>query len=82
MDSFSVTSKAVMLVAIYMSYVFQIKHSQIKDFGSGNSWGKSTKDLAALLSFFFSITYLTYFSDAVLLSTVLKKCQIHFISFS
>ena len=37
MDSFSVTSKAVMLVAIYISYVFQIKHSQIKDFGSGNS---------------------------------------------
>ena len=75
MDSFSVTSKAVMLVAIYISYAFQIKHLQIKDFGSGNSWGKPTKDLAALLSFFFSITYLTYFSDTILLSTVLKSVK-------
>ena len=81
MDSFSVTSKVIILVAIYMSYVFKIKHLQIEDFASGNSWGKSTKNLAALLSFFFSITYLTYFSDIILLSTVLK-CQIHLISFS
>ena len=37
MDSFSVTSKVIILVAIYMSYVFKIKHLQIEDFASGNS---------------------------------------------
>ena len=36
---------------------------------------KSTKNLAALLQFFFSVTYLTYFSGTMLLSTVLKSVK-------
>ena len=83
MDSFSTTSKAVNLIAIFIVLCLQNKaflDGVEKHFVSGNCCGKSTKNLAALLRFFFSITYLTYFSGTMLLSAVLK-CQVHFVSF-
>ena len=40
-----------------------------------NYCDKCTKNLAALLRFFFCNTYLTYFSDTMLLSTVLKRVR-------
>ena len=40
-----------------------------------NYCDKCTKNLAALLRFFFSNTYFTYFSDTMLLSTVLKRVR-------
>ena len=73
MDSFSDTSKAVILVTFYIVLCLQNKtfvDRVQKYFGSGNCCGKSTKNLAALLCFF-SVTYLTYYSG-MLLSTVLK----------
>ena len=76
MDSFSATSKATILVAIYIVLCIQNKtfvDRVQKHFGSGNCCGKSTKNLAPLLRFFFSFTYLTYFSSTMLLSTVLKS---------
>ena len=78
MDSFSATSKAVILVAFYI--VLCLPNKKIADkfqkhSGSGNYCGKYTKDLAALLRFFFSNTYLTYFSGTMLLSTVLKRVK-------
>ena len=74
MDSFSATLKAVILIATYI--VLRLENKTFvnrvqKHFGSGNRSGKSAKNLAALLQFFFSITYLTYFSGTMLLSTIL-----------
>ena len=79
MDSFSATSKVVVLVAIYIVLYLQNKtfankvqiHSR-----SGNCCGKCTKNLAALLLLFFSNTYLTYFSSTMLVSTVLKSVKL------
>ena len=78
MDSFSATSKAVILVAIYIGLCLQNKafadkfqkHSR-----SGNCCGNCTKNVAALLRFFFPNTYLTYFSGTMLLSTLLKRVK-------
>ena len=64
MDSFSDTSKAAIPVTFYIVLCLQNKtfvDRVQKCFGSGNCCGKSTKNLAALLQFFFSVTYLTYF---------------------
>ena len=74
MDSFSATLKAVILIATYIVLCLENKtfvDKVQKHFGSGNRSGKSAKNLAALLRFFFSITYLTYFSGTMLLSTIL-----------
>ena len=79
MDSFSATSKAVILVAIYIVLCLQNKtfpDKVLKHSGSGNCCGKCTKNLAALLRFFFSYTYLTYVSGTMLLSTVLKHVKL------
>ena len=77
MDSFRDTSKTFILVkSFYIVVCLQNKtfvDRVQKYFGSGNCWGKSTENLAALLWFFFSPTYLTYFSDTMLLSTVWKS---------
>ena len=78
MDSFSATFKAVILVAIYIVLCLQNKtfvDKVLKHSGSGNCCGKCAKNLAALLRFFFSNTYLTYFSSTMLLSTVLKRVK-------
>ena len=76
-DSFSAISKAAILVAIVFclqSKIFADKAQ--KHCGSGNCCGKCTKNLAALLRFFFSYTYLTYVSGTMLLSTVLKHVKL------
>ena len=76
MDRFSDTSKAVILVATYIVLCLQNKtvvDKVQKYFGSAYRGGKYTKTLAALLRFFFSNNYLTYFSGAMLLSTILKR---------
>ena len=76
MDRFSDTSKAVILVATYIVLCLQNKtvvDKVQKYFGSGYRGGKYTKTLAALLRFFFSNNYLTYFSGTMLLSTILKR---------
>ena len=78
MVSFSDTSKAVILVTFYIVLCLQNKTfvDRIqKYFGPGNCCGKSTKNLAALLWSFFSVTYLTYYSGIMLLSTVLKSVK-------
>ena len=78
MDSFSATSKAVILVTIYIVLCLQNKtfvDKVLKHSGSGNCCGKCAKNLAALLRFFFSNTYLTYFSGTMLLPTVLKRVK-------
>ena len=78
MDSFSATSKAVVLVAIYIVLCLQNKtfaNKVQKHSGTDNCCGKCTKNLAALLLLFFSNTYLTYFSGIMLLSTVLKSVK-------
>ena len=77
-DSFSNTSKAVILVTFYIVLCLQNKtfvDRVQKYFGSGNCCGKSTKNLAALLWYFFSAIYLTYFSGIMLLSTVLESVK-------
>ena len=77
-DSFSVTSKAVILVAIYVFLCLQNKtfaDKVEKHFISGNCCGKSTKNVNALLRFFFSITYLMYVAGTMVLSTVLKSVK-------
>ena len=64
MDNFNDTSKAVILVTIYVVLCLQNKtfvDRVQKYFGSGSCYDKSAKNLAALLRFFFSVTYLTYF---------------------
>ena len=78
MDSFSATSKAVILVAIYIVLCLQNKtfvDKVLKHSGSGNCCGKCAKNLAALLRFFFSNTYLTYFSGTMFFSTGLKRVK-------
>ena len=78
MDNFSAASKAVILVVIYIVLCLQNKifvYRVQKYFGSGNYCGKSTKNLAVVLRFFFSITYLTHFSGTMLFSTVLKSVK-------
>ena len=78
MDSFSATSKAVILVAIYIVLYLQNKtfvDKVLKHSGSGNCCGKCAKNLAALLRFFFSNTYLTYFSGTMFFSTGLKRVK-------
>ena len=78
MVSFSATSKAVILVAIYIILCLQNKtfaDKVQKHSGSGNCRGKCNKNLTVLLRFFFSNTYLTYFSDTMLLSAVLKRVK-------
>ena len=78
MVSFSDTSKAVILVTFYIVLCLQNKtfvDRVQKYFGSGNCCGKSTKNLAALLWYFFSAIYLTYFSGIMLLSTVLESVK-------
>ena len=78
MDRFSATSKAIILVAIYIVFCLQNKTfvgKVLKHSGSGNCCGNCAKNLAALLQFFFSNTYLTYFSRTMLLSTVLKRVK-------
>ena len=60
MDSFSVTFKTIILVTIYIFLYLQNKSflgRVHKYFIYGNYCGKSTKQLAILLRFFFSITY-------------------------
>ena len=74
-DSFTATSKAVILDAIYIVLCLRNKafpNKVQKHFGSDKCCGKCTKNLAALLQLFFSNSYLTYFSGTMLLSTVLK----------
>ena len=74
MDSYSDTSKAVILVSIYIVLCLQNKTfvDRIQEhFRSGICCGKSTKNLAVLLRYFCSVTYLTYFLGTMLLSTVL-----------
>ena len=78
MDSFSDTSKAVILVTFYIVLCLQNKtfvDRVQKYFGSGNCCGKSTKNLASLLCSFFPVTYLTYYSGIMLLSTLLKSVK-------
>ena len=78
MDSFSDTFKAVILVTFYIVLCLQNKtfvDRVQKYFGSGNCCGKSTKNLASLLCSFFPVTYLTYYSGIMLLSTVLKSVK-------
>ena len=78
MDSFSTTSKVAILVAIYIVLCLQNKtfvDRVQKHFQSSNCCSNSTKNLVSLLRFFFSITYLTYFSGTMLLSTVLKSIK-------
>ena len=78
MDSFSTTSKAAILVAIYIVLCLQNKifvDRVQKHFQSSNCCSNSTKNLVALLRFFFSITYLTYSSGTMSLSTVLKNIK-------
>ena len=68
MDNFSVTSKAVILVAIYIILCLQNKtfpDKVLKHSGSANCCGKCTKNLAALMRFFFSNAYLNYFSGTM-----------------
>ena len=82
MDSFSATSKAVILVAIYI--VLCLKNKTFvgrveKHFGAAICCGKSTKNLAVLLRLSLAVC-LTYFPDTVLLSTVLKRFQVLFIT--
>ena len=75
MKNFNVTSIAVLPVTIYIVLWFQHKiftDTVQKYFISGRCCGKSAKSLGALLHFFFPTTYLTYFSDKILFSTVLK----------
>ena len=75
-SSMNDTSKAIILVTIYIDLCLQNKRfvDRVQTyFGSNICCGNSTKNLAALLRFFFSVTYLTYFADAMLLSTVLKS---------
>ena len=77
MDSFSATPKAI-LVAIYIVLCLQNKtlvDKVQKHFGSESCWDKCTENVAALLRFFFSNTYLTYF-----LGIMLLLCQVHFIT--
>ena len=84
MDSFSATFKAVILVAIYIVLCLQNKtfvDKVLKHSGSGNCCGKCAKNLAALLRFFFSNTYLTYFSGTMLLPTLLKRVKFIFSLF-
>ena len=78
MDSFSATSKAVIPVVICIvlclqneTFVYRVQ----KHFGPGNACCTSTKYLAFLLQFFFSIIYLTYFSGTILLSAILKNVK-------
>ena len=76
MDSFSATSKAVILIYIVLclqnkTFVDKI----LKYSGSGNCCGKCAKNVAALLWVLFSNTYLTYFSGTMLLSAVLKRVK-------
>ena len=76
MDSFSNTYKAVILVTFYI--VLYLQNKTLVDrvqiyFVSGNCSVKSTKHLAALLWSIFSVTYLTYYSGIMLLSTALKS---------
>ena len=78
MDSFSNTSKAVIPVTIYILLCLQNKtfvDRVQKYFGSSICCGKCTRKLAALLRFFFSVTYLTYFSGTLLLSAVIKSVK-------
>ena len=78
MDSFSDTSKDVVPATIYIVLCIQNKtfvDTVQKYFGSGICCGKSTEKSAALPRFFFSVTYLTYFSGTVLLSTVVKSVK-------
>ena len=78
MDIFSTTSKAFILVAIYIFLCLQNKtfvDMVQTHFVSDNCCGKSTKYLAVLPRFFFSITNLTYFSGSVLLSTVISSVK-------
>ena len=61
-DSFSATSKAVILVAIYIFLCLQNKtfvDKVLKHSRSGIYCGKCAKNLAALFGFFFSNTCLT-----------------------
>ena len=79
MDSFSDTSEVAIPVTIYRVLCLQNKRfvdRVQKYFGSGICCGKSTKKLAALLRFFFSVTCLTYFSGTMLLSTVIQSVKI------
>ena len=76
-DSFSAISKAAILVAIVFCLQNKIFADKAqKHCGSGNCCGKCTKNLAALLRFFLSYTYLTYVSGTMLLSTVLKHVKL------
>ena len=78
MDSFSDTSKAVIPVTIYIVLCLRNKtfvDKVQKYFGSGICCGNSTKKLAALLRFFFSVTYQTYFSGTMFLSTIIKSVK-------
>ena len=77
MDSFSATTEAVILVALYIVLCLQNKTfvcKVLKQSGSSNC-GKCAKNLAAPLQFFFSNTYLIYFSGTMLLYTVLKHVK-------
>ena len=73
-DSFSDTSKAVILGTFYIQNKTFVDVVQ-KYLGSDSCSGKSTEHLAALLQFFFPFTYLTYFAGAMLLSTVLTSVK-------
>ena len=78
MDSFSDTSKAVIAFTIYIVLYLQNKtvvDRAQKYLGSDICCGKSTEKLAALPRSFFSVTYLTYFSGTMLLSTVIKSAK-------
>ena len=73
MDSFSATSKAVILVAIYI--VLSLQNRGFRNISDLATFVTSNKYLAFLLQFFFSIIYLTYFSGTILLSAILKNVK-------
>ena len=83
MDSFSDTSKAVILVTFYIVLCLQNKtfvDRVQKYFGSGNCCGKSTKNLASLLWSFFPchLPDLLFRYNVTFCS--IKKWQVHFIT--
>ena len=83
MDSFSATSKAVILVAIYIVLCLQNKtfvDKVPKHSGSGNCCGKCAKNLAAL----FTVLLFQHSPDLFFRYNVTfyrtETCQVHFIA--
>ena len=82
MDSFSATSKAVILVAIYIVLCLQNKtfvDKVLKHSGSGNCCGKCAKNLAALSVLLFQHLPDLFFKYNVTFYSI-KACQVYFIT--